>query len=591
MSTEPADAAMRGVMTRALDAYHAGRMDETARLCEEIARTRPKNFGAAYLLAAAHSARRDWRAALLALDRAIAIHPAHADAHDNRTVALLELGRFDDAVASAHRALEIEPAHARAANNLAMALHGLARHEEALACLDRALRSAPDFPEAHNNRGNVLQRLERFEEALEAYEKAISLKPEYAEAHNNRGAVLQELKRYPQALVSFERALTVRPGYAAAHNNRGVTLHTLDRYDEALQAFDQAVTHNKKYADAWYNRANTLRRLGRLDDAMDSYTSALRFHPAHANALANAGMTELLRGNFVQGWRMYEGRWKTPELAPLKARFDAKGWLGNEDIRDKRLLVYAEQGHGDTLQFCRYLPLARERCRELIVEMQPSLVPLLRPVFPGITLIPGGEPLPMFERACPLLSLPLAFETTLTTIPQPSATVPPSASCATWTTRLGPSRAPRIGLAWRGSPRHSQDFRRSLPFQALRDLLDLPFEYHCLHQESVSHETDGAPVFWWGSELRNFADTAALIHHMDLVISVDTAVAHVAASMGKPTWIILSVLPDFRWLLEREDSPWYPSARLFRQTREGDWQAPLARLRTALGERFGHAST
>ena len=276
---------------------------------------------------------------------------------------------------------------------------------------------------------------------------------------------------------------------------------------------------------------------------------------------------------------MYEGRWKTRELAPLRARFAAPVWQGEEDIRDKRLLVYAEQGHGDTLQFCRYLPRLLSQCAQLAVEVQPSLIALLKPAFPGVNFVAGGEPLPEHDRCCGLMSLPLVFGTRLETIPAVVPVHAPGDGVNEWSWILGEPRVPRVGLAWRGSPRHTQDARRSLAFTELIGLLDMPLEFHCLHVEPMPPESDGTSIRWWGNQLRSFSDTAGLIHHMDLVISVDTAVAHVAASMGKPTWIILSSLPDFRWLLEREDSPWYPSVRLFRQDSEGQWRGVVERLR------------
>lgn len=491
-------------------------------------------------------------------------------------------------MASYDKALAIRPDYAAAHNNRGSALKDLKRHDEALASYDQALAIRPDYAEAHNNRGSALRGLRRYDEALASYERALAIRPDYPEAHNNRGNALKDLKRHDEALASYDRALAIRPDYAVAHNNRGSALRGLKRHDEALASYDRALAIRPDYAEAYNHRGNALKDLKRLDEALASYDQALAIRPDYAEANWNKSLLLLLMGTYLEGWKLYEWRLKKDDLKGKHYHFQKPSWRGQEDLRGKTILVYREQGLGDVIQFCRYLPLVAELAAELIVEVPKSLLGLVSSLNCPMTLVAKGETLPEFAAYCPMISLPSVFKTTLETIPSP----PPYLHAApdkvrAWNAKLGERRIPRIGLAWSGSAKHRNDHNRSLGLEQLRDLLALPdIEWHSLQKEYRRIDLDylnaHPELRQHQDELGDFSDTAALIECMDLVISVDTSVAHVAGAIGKPTWILLPHAPDYRWLLERSDSPWYPTAKLYRQPEFDDWKRVLTAVKNDL---------
>ena len=495
-----------------------------------------------------------------------------------------DLGRFDEAVISYDQAIALKPGLAEAYNNRGNALQNLKRFDEAVASYDKAAMLKPDYIEAYYNRGNAQQSLMRFEAALASFDKAITLKPDHAEAHNNRGAPLRELKRLDEAVASYDKAIALRPDFAEAHNNRGNVLHTLMRLDEALAGFDTAIALKPDFAMAHYNRANVLRDLMRLDEALASFDTATALKPDYADAYYNQGHCLLLMGRFERGWRQYEWRNRKtdrtrPYLRPL--------WSGKEDIAGKTLFIYCEQGVGDTLQFCRYGKLVKALGARIIMSVQDSLLPLLARMKPDIEIVDHKEVPTAFDYRCPMMSLPFAFGTTLATIPEPARIVADEQLQKTWDARLPARTMPRIGVVWSGNPEHKNDHNRSIGLSTLSPLLSADAHWISLQKESRQDDAallSGLPhqVAFFGDELKDFSDTAAIIDRLDLVITVDTAVAHLAGAMGKPVWILLPYVPDWRWLLDRDDSPWYPTARLFRQDETRAWDNVIARVHEAL---------
>jgi tetratricopeptide (TPR) repeat protein len=559
--------------------------------------------------------------ALASYDRALAVRPNYAIALFNRGLTLHELNRFDEALASYDRVLALRPEHAEAFCNRGLALHELNHFEEALVSYNRALALRPDYPEALCNRGVTLHELDRFVEALESYDRAVMLRPHYAEALSNRGLTLHRLKRFDEALESYDRGLAARPDYAEALSNRGMTLRELNRFDDALQSYDRALILRPEFAKALSNRGNVLHELNRFDDALASFDRALRVDPEYAEALSNRGVTlhalmrfedalsnfdralklrpdhadthynealcRMLVGDFERGWRKSEWRWETEHTREKKRNFSQPLWLGSNDIAGKTILLHGEQGFGDMIQFCRYTPLIAERSGRVILEVPSPLHELMRTLPNTAQIISRGDPLPYFDRHCPLLSLPLAFKTEIQTIPSscPYLRASPE-GILRWQPRLGPRTRPRIGLAWSGRPTHKNDRNRSVKLRALLPVLDIDATFVSLQRDL--RPEDGATlkgqenIIHFGDELRDFADTAALISNLDLVISVDTSVAHLAGALSKPVWILLPFVPDWRWLLDREDSPWYPTARLFRQDPTRAWDGVIKRVKKAL---------
>jgi tetratricopeptide (TPR) repeat protein len=530
--------------------------------------------------------------ALASYGRALTLRPDYVEAHYNRGTALHELKRYEEALASYDRALTLRPHSPAVLRNRGDSLQQLKRYHEALASYDRALTLQPDYAEAFCARGNAMQQLKRYEEALANYDHALILRSDYAEALSNRAAGLHELKRFDEALASYDRALALRPDYAEALSNRGNTLRELKRYDEALASYDRALTLQPDYAEALSNRAATLNELKRFDEALANYDRAVTLRPDHADVHHNEALCRLLMGNFDQGWEQYEWRWQTEQLRDAKRNFAQPLWTGREDIAGKTILLHAEQGFGDTIQFSRYLPLVVERAAQVILEVQRPLHELLSTLSGSLQIISRDDPLPDFDIHCPLLSLPLAFGTRLETIPSATSYLHASPEVvAHWNSRLGDRCRPRIGLAWSGRQAHTNDHNRSIRFSALLPLLDFKATYVSLQQDvrpgDASVLQNRSELLHFGDDLKTFADTAALMSNLDLIISVDTSVAHLAGALAKPVWVLLPYIPDWRWLLDREDSPWYPTARLFRQDERREWNSVIARVQAQLYDFVG----
>ena len=523
--------------------------------------------------------------AVAACRQAISLKPDLAEAYCNLGGALKDQGKLDEAVAACHQAISLRPNYAEAFYNRGVALQGLKRFDEALASYGNALALRPDYAEASYNRGVALQELKRLDEALASYDTALALRPDYPQAFYNRGIALQGLKRLDEALGSYDKALALKPDYAEVFNNRGNALQELNRFDEALASYDQALALEPSYADAFNNRGVALQELKRLDEALASYNQALALKPDYAEARWNGSLLRLLTGDFERGWAESEWRWKNASLGLSARHFTQPLWLGAESIDGMRLMLHHEQGLGDAIQFCRYVPLLAARGARVILEVDEPLRQLMSGLAGVSHCVTKGEALPDFDLHCPLLSLPLAFGTRLGTIPSTTPYLRAPAHRADWERALGRrSTQNRPGLV--GNPRHRDDRKRSVELSALLPLLDVAATFVSLQKDSRAGDeavlAKRSDIIKLGPLLESFADTAALISQLDLVISVDTSVAHLAGALGRPVWVLLPFVPDWRWLLDRDDSPWYPTARLFRQTDFREWRGVVDRLRTAL---------
>ena len=550
--------------------------------------------------------------ALTSYDRALALKPDYAEALHNRGNTLAALGRTAEALASFEAAIALRPTYAPALVNRAQVLDKLGRPQDALEAIERALALKPDAG-ALTLRGRLLRALNRNAEALTSftfalalapgdadtlvargnmhfagkafaaaladYDSAAATRPDAAPVHNNRGNALRELGRHQEALAAFERAIALKPDYAEAHNNRGNAQLELGHLAEALADYDRALALNPDFADSLVNRGNALHHLGREQDALASFDRAIALNPQFAEAHWNKGLTCLAFGDFVRGFQEYEWRWKRDnELKPRN--FTQPQWQG-EDLRGRTILLHAEQGFGDTIQFIRYLPMVIAKGGKVVLEIPDDLRPLITQ-FDGVTAFARrGETLPPFDVHCPMMSLPLAFGTTLDTVPAPIPYLsPPAERIDRWRARLAKIKRPRVGLVWSGKPTHKNDRNRSIALAELAPLLAQPGISFVSLQKDY-RDTDRAalaktPLVRLDATLLDFADTAAVIAGLDLVIAVDTAVAHLAGAMGKRPWLLLPEIGDWRWLMKRSDSPWYPSARLFRQPRAGDWKSTVA---------------
>ena len=506
-----------------------------------------------------------------------------------RGLACHQQGDFDTAAELYQEVLAHDAKHFGATHLLGVVAHQQGRHEEAVERITRALEIDPGVATAYSNLGVALKKLGRFEAARASYEHALAIKPDYAEAHYNLGLTLQEMGLPQEALACYDRALSHKPDYADAHNNRGLMLHRLGNLLQAVQSFERAIALRPDYYEVHSNLGLAWQELGHINDAMASFERAIALRPEMAEAYWNKSLALLVSGQLEVAWPLYERGLECGQRGSARA-FNQPAWRGDISLLGKTILLYAEQGLGDTIQFCRYAAMVKALGGRVIMEVQAPLVNLLRGLAGVDEIIAAGQPLPAFDLQCPLLSLPLAFKTSLNTIPSatPYLHAQPDKMRA-WRARLdsalGVSHRPRIGLVWSGNAGHKNDHNRSIALATLLASLPEGVDYVSLQREV--RESDlaclkSSRIAHFGETLEDFSDTAALCEAVDLVLSVDTSVAHLAGALGKPTWVLLPHAPDWRWLLERDDSPWYPGMRLLRQDASGGWQPVLERVAQTL---------
>ena len=608
---------MQSVFQTALKHHRNGCLDQARAVYLEVLATDPSHTDSSHLLGViAHQLGRSDLAIDL-IHAAIDGHPSVAAYHSNLGNALRAQQRRDDAILAYQAALDIDPRLVETYINLSSVLTDKGRFDEATNCVRQALSLRPDDPELHNQLGTALAIQDRLDEAAASYTRAIELDPAYAEAiynlgnifvemgqlqhaqtcfqdalerqpdfiaaHYNLANALRLLGRLDEAAVRLNHVLTLDPNLPEAHNTLGVVRRDQDRHDEAVASFHQALSLRPDFPDALNNLGNALKAQGDCDAAIVCLRQAIRLKPDFADAHNNLAITLLAGGDFEEGWKEQEWRWRTPQMRHARRDFAVPQWRG-EPAASKTLLIHAEQGFGDTLQFCRYAPLASQRGLTVIIEAPDALVRLLRSL-PGVErVVTTGSDLPPVDFHCPTLSLPLAFGTTLATVPAAQSYLAPNLSeAARWAKRLDAlDPGPRVGLVWAGNPRrHSPalatlDRRRSLPPDLLAPLFGIEGLRYVSLQKDGPAAPAGLPITDLMADVHDFADTAALIANLDLVISVDSAVAHLAAALGKPVWLLDRFDPCWRWLTGRRDSPWYPTLRIYRQNHPGQWSPVIS---------------
>jgi tetratricopeptide (TPR) repeat protein len=510
--------------------------------------------------------------------------PDHVDARFNLANLLVRRKRFDDAISEFRQVLRHSPNFAAAHLHLGAVLFDLSAFEECERCYREALRLDPTYAEAYCNLGGVLVKLGRLDEAEVNLREACKLNSCFPEALNNLGDLLR-LRGWPEeAEACCREALRLKPDYVPAQLTLGNALCETARFHEAEACYRAALDHNPAWPQALNNLGSVLFDLGRPDEAVQSLRTAVSLRPDYADAHFNLGITLLLAGQFDEGWREYEWRWKQDRKKSQLRGFRQPLWDGGE-VGDRVLLLHAEQGLGDTFQFCRFVP-AIAAARRVVLEVQRPLVPLLAGL-PGIeTIVAHGDPLPPFDLYCPLLSLPRVLGTTLETIPQQTSYLRADPQrAAAWRQRVRQLDGLRVGLVWAGNQTMSGDRRRSIPLERFSELADLRgVSFFSLQKGPAASRSPppGLSLHDWTEDLHDFGETAALIEALDLVISVDTAVAHLAGALGRPVWLLNRFDRCWRWLLNRDDSPWYPTLRQFRQPQPGDWSSVLKQVRAEL---------
>jgi tetratricopeptide (TPR) repeat protein len=515
--------------------------------------------------------------ALAHYQEAVRLQPDHPEARLRLGIALAERGRRADGLTHLEAAARLRPGCAQAQYNLGVALAEEGRPVEALASFREAARLRPDYAAAHYAAANVLGGQGRHEEAVAGYRRAVQAKADYGEAYNNLGLALLEVGRRGEAVVLLRQALRLRPQAPEAQNNLGLALAALGRFAEAETCYHEALRLNPSYAEAHDNLAAALQALGRHEEALAAYDLALTLQPESASVHWNRALALLQRGDFERGWAEYEWRWRRSKAMPR--RLPGPTW-DSAPLGGRTLLIYMEQGLGDMIQFLRFAPLVQRQGGRVVVECPGPLLPLFATCRAIDHLVAEGTDLPPFDVHAPLLSLPHRLGTTLATVPAdcPYLAADPARS-ETWARALAPVRGFRVGIVWQGNPRHVHDHHRSVPLARFAPLAGVPGVRLISLQKGAGVEqlhTAQAPLPVVELEgerdaAGGFLDTAAILTQLDLVVTVDTSVAHLAGALGVPVWVALSALPDWRWLLGRDDSPWYPTMRLFRQRTLGDW--------------------
>jgi tetratricopeptide (TPR) repeat protein len=532
--------------------YQQGRLDEAERICAHVLKVQPDWFDALHLAG----------------------------------VVKLDSGKAPMAQVLLAKALKLNPDSVPVMCNLGRALAALGRDDEALASMDKALALAPGNPEVINNRGTILLQLSRLEEARTAFEQVLTLEPRFLGARANLGNALAQLGRHEEALANYDAVLAAQPAHAETHSNRGHALASLGRAADALAAYDRALALRPDYARAQLGRGIALQALNRHQEAIDVFGAVLKADKNNVDARHNEALSLLTLGDYRRGFAGYEARWLRSGM-PRRRSLGKPLWLGEFPLGRRTILIHAEQGLGDTLQFARYAPLLARNGAKVVLEVQPELKTLLTRLDGVASVVAQGEPLPTCDVHCPAGSLPRALRADVANVP---ANVPylsaSEARLAKWREQLSALPQPRIAFAWSGSATHANDRNRSIALPRLQPWFSGPGSFISIQRDLRDGDADMLARFptvtHVGDALEDFDDTAAVLAFADLVVSVDTSVVHLAGAMGQPVFVLLPFQPDWRWLLDRDDSPWYPTARLFRQPQPGDWDSVIARAGEAL---------
>ena len=615
-----AAAGIKALFEQGVRLHQSRRLSEAQALYEQVLRARPGHPGAMHLMGVLDIQRGNPAAAVEKIGAAIAANPGAAPFHGNLATALQALGRLDEAQKHYEQAVRLDRGYADAHNNLGALHEKRERWREAAASYRAALAARADFPEAHNNLGQllrrsgalddaarhltealrlrpdygdahrgygmVLARQNKHEEAIASFRRAIELEPRDAEAHNQLGSRLKHLGRLADAEASFRAAIAIRPDFPEAHNNLGNTFFRSGRLDEAEACYRKALELRPNYADGYGNLGIVFMGKCRHEEAVEHFRRALELRPVYNEAVSNLSQALLTLGRFEEGWQRYEARWKLAVLPPRPFR---QPWWRGESIVGQTILLHAEQGLGDTIQFLRYVPIVRALGADVVLELQPELLRLAAPlVRPGIRIVPRGNALPHFDVHCPLLSIPGVLACDMATIPPPGGELAaPPELAGSWKARLGEGGELRVGLVWAGNPQHGNDHHRSFRPLAFGPLLEVPgVRFYSMQKNR--REGDDADLARLGRvediapQLGDFADTAAALSALDLLVAADTSIVHLAGALGRPVWTMVPFSPDWRWLLGREDTPWYPSMRLFRQPAQRDWRSVMARVAAEL---------
>ncbi len=600
-----------------------GSVDEGIQLLQRSLKINPKQPNALFNIGNEFYKLKRYEDALTNFNQAIAINPIFAEAHCNKGIVLREQGEFEKAIVCYDAAIACQPSYARAHYNRSVALLDILQYEQALAGIDQAIALNPNASLSHFHKGLIVLALNRFDEALNSFRESLRLNPNQAEAFLKMGDCSLNLRDIDESIAYSKKALELNPNCVEAYLNLGSAYRLSQNFDEAINNYNKSIELKKNNAPSYFylglafqdqykfeeaiehydtsikinpsisaymNRGVAYEHLGDFNKALENYDSTITLNKDYAEAYLNKAFVKLLLGEYIEGWQLFEWRWKRAKQTD-KRNFTEPTWLGDASISGKTVLIYTEQGFGDTLQFCRYVPMIESLGGHAIFEVPAPLLSVMESMKGNFTITERGKPLPSFDFQCSTMSLPLAFRSSAETIP---AETPyffaDIEKVKRWQNKIGASSKLKIGLVWAGGLRPNQpelfavNSRRNIQLEKLASLSAIDAEFYSL-QKGEPAETElaniklsnwaGPDIIDYTAQIQDFSDTAALIQNLDLVISVDTSTAHLAAALGKPVWLLNRFDTCWRWMLHRNDTPWYPNMRLFRQTHMGNWDNVL----------------
>jgi tetratricopeptide (TPR) repeat protein len=571
---------IKALFSKATGYHQKGQYEQAEQLYRQVLALAPKHADSLHLLGLILADRGSLTQGLSLINQAIDCNPKFAAYYLNRGLIYKRLNQPNQAIEDYQRAVDIEPRMIEAYCNLGDSLFEQQRVDEAIDAYQSALKLNSRHRNACHNLGNAYLEKENYQQALVCYQNALAIQ-EGPETLSNIGVTLVGLNRIEEAIAYHQKAIQADPDFSKAYSNLGLALSQLNRLTEAEDCYRKALAIEPENAEFYSNLGVNYKDQGKVDKALNCFKKSLGIDPSSSKAQFNEAISLLIRGDFNNGWQKYESRFGLKERLHTDYHFSQPVWQG-ENFSDKTLFVYVEQGLGDTIQFIRYLPQVAERGGQIIFECQSKLIPLLKEQrhLKIDRIIPRGAPPPYFDYHIAIMSLPRIFNTTLETIPSKYAYIIPSSrklNC------IHQNNHKKVGIVWAGGKQHKNDRNRSIPLNYLEPLFaNKHIDFYSLQYERYDEIQRYDNVFDLSAHINDFSDTAAIINELDLVISVDTSVAHLSGAIGKTTWILLPFAPDFRWLLDREDNPWYESARLFRQPNIGDWKSVIRRIKDEL---------
>ena len=589
--TRHKDLAVRELLGAAMKKHHGGNLFAANEMYQQVLKMDASNVGAMHMLGLLASQVGQIDSALVFYSEALKIEKKQADIYADRGGAYLVLGKPAEAAIDFEAAIDLDRSNSDYFYNLALALQGLGKAEAAKSSYLKTIALSPNHALALNNLGGIYHAQNKFRKAIDSYTLAIECDALYSAPLNNRGVANHKLKRFQSAISDFQSSIRLNPRYCEAYNNLGVSLQRVGRLEEALSAYTKSIEIRPDYYEALNNRGTVLKELHQFEGALIDFDKAISSNTNYSpDALLNKSLLLLLLGKLKTGWKLYENRWDTVTYRKFKRNFKQPLWLGIESLKQKTILLHSEQGLGDTIQFCRFAPVIADLGANVVLEVQQELVELLKSVSGRVKVIEKGKELSHFDYHCPLMSLPFVLSTETNSIPRKLAYLKPNEKVIKkWESKLITLKKPLVGLVWQGGRQNSNDHNRSMDLCEMAASVPSKYGLISLQKEVAPKDKEYmsglANMEHFGDDLSDFLDTAALAQQMEVIITVDTSVAHLAGAIGKSTCLLLPFMPDFRWLLVRKDSPWYPSIKIFRQTNARSWDEPLLEIQKYLNER------